>query len=60
MADSMAQAADVLRELLAAESESVRLGAARSMLELGARLRETVDFDERLRAVEEAQAVTRS
>ncbi len=56
MADGMAEAAGVLRALLAAESESVRLGAARSMLELSVKLREAVDFDERLRAVEEADA----
>ncbi len=57
MADGMAEAAGVLRALLSAESESVRLGAARSMLEYGVKLRETVDFNERLRALEEAAAV---
>jgi hypothetical protein len=56
MAEGMAEAACVLRALLAAESESVRLGAARSLLEYGVRLRETVDFEERLRALEEADA----
>src|SRR5687767_9697215 len=33
-------AADTLRGLLAARSETVRLGAARAVLELGSRLRE--------------------
>jgi hypothetical protein len=48
MADGMSEAADVLRKLLAAESESVRLGAARSMLELGLKLREAVDLAEQV------------
>ena len=52
MADGMTAAADVLRQLLAAESESVRLGAARSILELGNKLRESVDIEERLAALE--------
>jgi hypothetical protein len=52
MADGMADAADVLRQLLNAESESVRLGAARSLLELGVKLRESVELEERLAALE--------
>jgi len=52
MADGMAEAADVLRKLLAAESESVRLGAARSLLELGVKLRESVELEERLADLE--------
>src|SRR5205809_210995 len=35
MADAMTEAADVLRALLRAKSESVRLGACRALLELG-------------------------
>lgn len=38
VADAMCQAADALRELLQGQSESVRLGAARSILELGDKL----------------------
>src|SRR5262245_55808310 len=38
LADGMSEAADVFRQLLAAESESVRLGVARSPLELGVKL----------------------
>jgi hypothetical protein len=53
MADGMADAADVLRQLLAAESESVRLGAARSLLELGVKLRESAELEERLLTLEE-------
>jgi hypothetical protein len=54
MADGMAEAADKLRELLTAESESVRLGAARALLELGVRLRESVELEARLVALEAA------
>jgi hypothetical protein len=56
MADGMSDAADVLRQLLAARSESVRLGAARSLLELGVKLRESVELEERLQALEEQLA----
>lgn len=35
-----------------AESETVRLGAAKAVLEIGTRLREHVDFDERIAALE--------
>jgi HEAT repeat protein len=52
LADGMTEAADVLRQLLAAESEAVRLGAARSLLELGVKLREPVELEERLAALE--------
>ena len=47
MADGMADAADTLRGLLASESESVRLGACRAMLELGVKLRESVELEGR-------------
>jgi HEAT repeat protein len=56
MADAMAEAADVLRALLAAESESVRLGAARALLELGMRVRDAVEVDRRLRDLEDLAA----
>ena len=52
MADGMAEAADTLRVLLNAEGESVRLGAARSILELGTKLRDAVEIEERLAALE--------
>jgi hypothetical protein len=44
MADGMSDAAGALCRLLDAESESVRLGAARSLLELGVKLREPVEL----------------
>jgi hypothetical protein len=56
MADGMSDAADVLRELLAPGTPpAVRLGAARSLLELGVKLRDSVELEARVRAVEEAQ-----
>src|SRR4051794_16178783 len=42
MVDWMTEAADTLRKLLKAESDSVRLGASRTVVELGVKLRETV------------------
>lgn len=52
MGDGMAEAADVLRTLLAAESESVRLAACRAILELGVKLRETVELAARVADLE--------
>jgi hypothetical protein len=44
----------MLRQLcLKAKSETVRLAAARALLEQGTRLRESVEFEHRLRALEE-------
>ena len=45
-----------LRKLLDARSETVRLGAARAILELGGKLREQEDITERVRALEERLA----
>jgi hypothetical protein len=56
LADGMAQAVATLRKLLTAESESIRLAAARSILEIGPRLRETAELEERLAAVESRMA----
>jgi hypothetical protein len=52
LCDGMAFAADALRKLLSAESESVRLGAARAVLELGTKLRESVELEQRVTALE--------
>ena len=52
MGDGMAEAADVLRKLLVANSETVRLGACRAVLELAVKLREAVDLEIRLAALE--------
>jgi hypothetical protein len=53
MADGMADAADKLRQLLNAESESVRLGAARALLELGAKLRDSVELASKVEELEQ-------
>jgi predicted NAD/FAD-binding protein len=41
-----------LEKLLTAKSEAVSLGAARSVLELGQRLRDTVELEERIAELE--------
>jgi HEAT repeat protein len=56
MAEGMPAAADTLRQLLTAKSESVRLGAARAMLELGIRVQDTVELSERIAALERLAA----
>lgn len=48
LAAGMTEAAGVLRALLRAESESVRLGAARSLLDLGVKLRESVELQSKV------------
>jgi len=53
LADASTEAADSLRKLLQAKKETVRLSAARTILELGNRLREAVEFEQRLSALEE-------
>jgi hypothetical protein len=53
MADGMAEAGDVLRTLLGPDvPPSVRLGACRAMLELGVKLRDSVELESRLSALE--------
>jgi hypothetical protein len=59
MADGMADAADTLRRLLGADGESVQLGAARSLLELGVKLRESVELEARLATLEEQEIGSR-
>jgi hypothetical protein len=46
MAESMTEAVGVLRQLLGAESKCVRLGAARALLDLGVKLRQSVELEE--------------
>jgi hypothetical protein len=48
-----AAAAMTLGNLLKANSETVRLGAARAILELGGKLRETEELEARIAALEE-------
>ena len=58
LADASTVAASTLRGLLKAESESVRLGAARSILELAVKLRESEELERRIAALEEQTAAT--
>jgi hypothetical protein len=55
LTDASTEATDALRGLLRADSEMVRLHAAKGVLELGAKLREHVEFEERLTALERRQ-----
>jgi hypothetical protein len=52
LVDGMGLAADTLRALLKAKSETVKLGAARAMLELGVKLRESVELVQRIADLE--------
>ena len=58
LADAGAEAATTLRALLGAESESVRLGACRAILELGVKLRESEDLERRVAELEASAAAT--
>ena len=53
MSEGMVEAAETMRGLLQANSEAVKLGAARSLLELGLKLRESVETKEQIRELEE-------
>jgi hypothetical protein len=53
LAEGVCEAADVLRELLHAKSESIRLGAARALLEMCSKLRESLELEERIVELEE-------
>ena len=55
LTDGMTTAAKTLRELLTCDSLAVRLGAARSLLEIGVRLRESLELEERVRMLEESE-----
>ena len=57
LANAGTKAATVLLTLAeGAKSETVRLGAARAVLELGAKLREQNEIEERIAALEAAQS----
>lgn len=52
LADAATQAVNTLSALLDGDSESVRLGAARAILEIGTKLRDATEFETRLVALE--------
>jgi hypothetical protein len=58
LANTSARAVKTLSNLLTAESESVRLGAARSILELGAKLRESGELEQRMCELEKRSYAT--
>jgi hypothetical protein len=59
LADAMVAAADTLSHLARkGKSEMVRLSAARAVLEMGTKLRETVELEERIASLE-AQRIER-
>jgi HEAT repeat protein len=54
LANHSTRAVDTLAALLTAESETVRLGAARAIVELGTKLREATEFEQRISELEMA------
>jgi hypothetical protein len=52
-ARAMTDAARVLHKLLRTGSDQVKLGAARALLEHGIKLRDSVDHERRLQALEQ-------
>jgi hypothetical protein len=54
--EGLLAAADTLVDLLKADSEQTRLGAARTIIESVVRLREVTEFEDRLRYLEERDA----
>jgi hypothetical protein len=53
LADSMSEAADKLKGLLASDDERVQLAAAKAILEAGPRLREQEELAERVQQLEQ-------
>jgi hypothetical protein len=56
LAGGMTAAAATLTKLLTARSETVRLGSARALLELAVKIRESVELESRILALEQRQS----
>jgi hypothetical protein len=56
LTDASTAAVTMLQALLEADSESVRLGACRAILELGLKLRASEELERRLAALEDRAA----
>jgi hypothetical protein len=56
MTNNMTRAADVLAGLLDEQNPAMRLRAARSLLTLGLRLRDSIDLNDRIRDLEDELA----
>ena len=54
LGDAMAEAADVLRNLLKSKKDGVRLAACKAILDFGVRLHETAENDAIIQALEES------
>ena len=52
LANASGRAVETLESLLDADADTVRLGAARSILEIGNRFRESIELEARLQAIE--------
>jgi len=57
LSDGMVEAAAALRELLSVDDPAVRLRAARALLDLGPRLRDSVELESRLVDLEQQRAL---
>jgi hypothetical protein len=53
LADAATEAVEVARQLLKANGDTVKLGAARTLLEQAVKFREHLDLEQRLTALEE-------
>ncbi len=53
ISNTLDAAADCLKSLLGSESDAIRLSAARAMFEIAVRLKEVVELEGRLQAVED-------
>ena len=60
LADGMAEAAATMRSLLKSPTETVRLAAARAVLELGNRLHEAAELEARVRELEAQMDASRN
>jgi len=60
LTDANVAAVETLRSLLDGEPASVRLSAAKAVVELSVKLRENVEFSERLEKLEQAVAQSKS
>lgn len=56
LSDAAVKAVETLVKLLDSESATAQLGAARSILELGTKLRESTEFEQRISDLEERAA----
>jgi hypothetical protein len=56
LAEAMTEASEVLSSLMRGDDERVKISAARDVLRIGTKLRETVEIEERIQVLEEKTA----